>query len=81
MVIAVFFKGDVIYALIMAQAASILGVPLIGIGLLLILNNKKVMGEYRNNFIHNILAIFGFILISVMVWYMYNKLIGFVDKV
>ncbi len=35
MIIAVFFKGDVIYALIMAQASSILAVPLIAIGLFL----------------------------------------------
>jgi len=28
-----FFRGNVIYALIMAQASSILGVPLIAIGL------------------------------------------------
>ncbi|MEN8191707.1 MAG: Nramp family divalent metal transporter [Bacteroidota bacterium] len=81
MVVAVFFRGDAIYALIMAQAASILGVPLIGIGLLMLLNNKKVMGEYRNTIIQNILAVLGFILISVMVWYMYNKLINFVGQV
>ncbi|MCK4465318.1 MAG: Nramp family divalent metal transporter [Bacteroidales bacterium] len=75
MVIAVFFRGNVIYALIMAQASSIFAVPLIAAGLFLMLNNKKVMGKYRNNKTQNTIAIFGFILISIMVYYMYHKLI------
>ncbi|MCK4345654.1 MAG: Nramp family divalent metal transporter [Bacteroidales bacterium] len=75
MVIAVFFRGNVIYALIMAQASSIFAVPLIAAGLFLMLNNKKVMGKHRNNKIQNTIAIFGFILISIMVYYMYHKLI------
>ncbi len=75
MVIAVFFRGNVIYALIMAQASSIFAVPLIAAGLFLILNNKKVMGKHRNNKIQNTIAIFGFILISILVYYMYHKLI------
>lgn len=75
MVIAVFFRGNVIYALIMAQASSIFAVPLIAVGLFLMLNNKKVMGKHRNNKTQNTIAIFGFILISIMVYYMYHKLI------
>ncbi|NOY37317.1 MAG: divalent metal cation transporter [Chlorobi bacterium] len=78
MSIAVFFRGNVIYALIMAQASSIFGVPLIAIGLFLLLNNKKVMGKFRNNKLQNALAVFGFILISIMVYYMYHKLVTFI---
>jgi len=81
MLIAVFFRGNVVYALIMAQASSIFAVPLIGIGLLLLLNNKKIMGDYRNNLVQNIIAILGFILISVMVYYMYDKLINFIGQI
>ena len=81
MVIAVFFKGDVIYALIMAQASSILSVPLIAIGLFLVLNNKKVMGRLRNTLIQNALAIVGLIVICVMVYFMYHKLISFLGSV
>jgi len=77
MVIAVFFKGNVIYALIMAQASSILSVPLIAIGLFLVLNNKSIMGNYRNNIVQNFMAIVGFILICVLVYFMYGKLIGY----
>lgn len=77
MVIAVFFKGNVIYALIMAQASSILSVPLIAIGLFLVLNNKSIMGNYRNNIVQNFMAIVGFVLICVLVYFMYGKLIGY----
>jgi Mn2+/Fe2+ NRAMP family transporter len=81
MLIAIFFRGDIIYALIMAQASSIFAVPLIAIGMFVILNNKKVMGDHRNNTIQNILAVLGFVLISIMVYYMYTKLIGFIHSV
>ncbi len=81
MLIAVFFQGNVIYALIMAQASTIFAVPLIAIGLYLVLNNKNIMGKYRNNKVQNSLAIFGFILISIMVYYMYTKLIGFLGSI
>jgi len=77
MVIAVFFKGNVIYALIMAQASSILGVPLIAIGLVLVLNSKSIMGKYKNSILQNVMALVGFVLISVLVYFMYGKLIGY----
>lgn len=81
MLIAVFFRGNVIYALIMAQASSILAVPLIAIGMYMIMNNKKVMGKYKNNIFQNILAIIGFILICIMVYYMYTKLSAFIGTI
>lgn len=77
MIIAVFFRGNVVYALIMAQASTIFAVPLIALGLFLVLNNTRLMGELRNTFFQNILAIFGFVLISLMVYYLYSRLIGF----
>jgi len=78
MFIAVFFRGNVIYALIMAQASSIFAVPLIALGMYLILNNKKVMGKYKNNTFQNIMAISGFIIISIMVYFMYSSLTDFI---
>lgn len=78
MCVAVFFRGNVIYALIMAQASSMLAVPLIALGLFLILNNKKVMGQYRNNIVQNILAIIGFIVISLMVYFMYQNMASYI---
>jgi len=81
MLIAAFFKGNIIYALIMAQASSVFGVPLIAVGIFLLANNKKVMGEFVNNKWQNGIAIFGFVLISSMVYYMINKLFLFIGKV
>ena len=81
MLIATLFKGNIIYALIMAQASSVFGVPLIAIGIFLLANNKKVMGEFVNNKWQNGIAIFGFILISSMVYFMISKLFLFIGKV
>jgi NRAMP (natural resistance-associated macrophage protein)-like metal ion transporter len=74
MLVAVFFRGNVIYALIMAQASTMLTVPLIAVGLFLVLNNKKVMGEYRNNTRQNIIAVAGFLVVSIMVYFMYQNI-------
>jgi Mn2+/Fe2+ NRAMP family transporter len=78
MFVAVFFRGNVIYALIMAQASSMLAVPLIAIGLFLMLNNKKVMGEYRNNLVQNIIAVAGFLVIILMVYFMYQNMLTYI---
>ncbi len=80
MLIAVFFRGNIIYTLILAQASSILAVPLIALGMFLILNNRKVMGKFKNNLWQNILAIMGFILISMMVYFMYSKIISYLQS-
>lgn len=80
MFIAVFFRGNVIYALILAQASSIFAVPLIALGMFLILNNRKVMGKLKNNPWQNFLAVFGFVLISLMVYFMYSKVISYLQS-
>ncbi len=81
MLIAVFFRGNAVYALILAQASSILAVPLIAIGLFLIVNSKKAMGKFKNNLWQNILAVLGFILICMMVYFMYSRFISFIHSV
>jgi NRAMP (natural resistance-associated macrophage protein)-like metal ion transporter len=78
MLVAVFFRGNVIYAMIMAQASSMLAVPLIAIGLFLVLNNKKVMGPHRNKLLQNIIAVAGFIVISLMLYFMYQNLVTYI---
>lgn len=74
MVIAIFFKGNIIYAIILAQGATLLGVPFIALALFLIANNKKIMGEYVNNKRQNIIAVFGFGLVSLMVFFLIKQL-------
>lgn len=80
MFVAIFFSGNPIPALILAQASSLFGVPAIAIGLFLIVNNKKVMGKFANSWKQNLLAVFGFVLMMIMVYYMYNRLIGFLNR-
>jgi manganese transport protein len=81
MLVAVLFRGNTVYALILASASSILGVPLIAAGILLVVNNKKIMGSSRNSLWQNFLAIFGFILISLMVYFMYSKIISYINSI
>ncbi len=75
MLIAVFFKGNIAHALVLAQAASLFAVPAVGIGLFLLLNNKKVMGKLSNSVKSNVIAVFGLALILIMVYYKYHQLI------
>jgi len=72
--------GSPVYSLILAQASSMIAVPLIAIGLLLLLNREDVMGKYKNNLLQNILAIIGFILVCVLVYIMYGKLLGYLTN-
>ena len=81
MLVAVFFRGNVIYALIMAQASSMMAVPIIAIGLFLILNSEKVMGKYKNTVLQNVIAIIGLISISVMIYFMFQKLNMFINSI
>lgn len=81
MLVSVLFKGNVIYALILAQASSMLAVPFIAIGLFLMLNNKKIMGAHVNNWIQNLIAVTGFLVISIMVWFMYQNLVDAIKTV
>jgi Mn2+/Fe2+ NRAMP family transporter len=76
MLVAVLFRGNVVYALIMAQASTMLTVPLIAVGLFLMLNNSRVMGAYRNNPWQNMVAVAGFLVVSLMVYFMYQNIIA-----
>ncbi len=75
MIIAVFFRGNIVHALVIAQASTLFAVPAVAIGLFLIANNKDVMKQHVNTWKHNILAVFGLILILLMVYYKYHTLV------
>ncbi|MGF1584304.1 MAG: Nramp family divalent metal transporter [Bacteroidales bacterium] len=79
MMVAIFLRGNLIYALIMAQASSILAVPLIGLGLLLVANSKEIMGTLKNNLVQNLFALAGLLSVSLMVYFMYRSLINYVS--
>ncbi len=80
MMVATFFRGNIVYALVLAQASSLLAVPAVAIGLFVILNNKNVMGKYANTWKQNVVAIFGMILIFIMVYFMWHRLISTIGR-
>ncbi len=78
--IAIYVSSDIgnpVYSLIIAQASSILAVPLIAVGLILVLNRKDIMGEHRNNTFQNVLATLGFLLMCILVYIMVTKLLTY----
>ena len=66
---------DIVSHLVVAQASTLFAVPAVAIGVFLISNNKKVMGKYANNWRQNILAVFGLVLILLMVYFKYHQLV------
>ncbi|WP_169978189.1 Nramp family divalent metal transporter [Tautonia rosea] len=68
-------------ALVIAQAATMLAVPAVGIGMFLMLNNRSVMGRFANSWRQNILAGFGLLLVLVLSVATYGKLIDQIGKV
>lgn len=75
MSIAVFFRGNIVQALVVAQASTLFAVPAVAIGLFLISNNKKVMGAFANSWKQNVIAVFGLALILLMVYFKYHQLV------
>ena len=81
MLIAVFFPPlDIARTLVLAQAATLLAVPAVAIGMFLVLNNRKVMGANVNGLKENLVAGFGLVLILVMSYATYSKLVEQVRK-
>ena len=68
-------------ALVVAQAATMLAVPAVGLGMFLILNDRQVMGRFVNSWRQNILAGFGLVLVVILSVATYGKLIDQVGKV
>ncbi|HDY88553.1 MAG TPA: divalent metal cation transporter [bacterium] len=66
MTIAVFFRGNIVNALVFAQASTIFGFPAFALILMLVLNNKQIMGDYVNKWWENVLASFGIALLFFM---------------
>lgn len=63
MVIAMFFRGNIVQTLVLAQAFTLIAVPACVITLFAISNNRRIMGKYRNNIFQNIWALFGMLLL------------------
>ena len=55
--LAVVLKTNPIQVIIVAQATTILGGPLVAIILLIMSNDKNVLGEDRNGIVANVIAV------------------------
>lgn len=53
-VIAIIFGSNPIQLIVFAQSMTIFGAPIVAVAILFLSNNKKVVGEYRNSHILNI---------------------------
>jgi len=80
MLVAVFFKGDVVYALVLASASSLFAIPAVAVGLLMVVNNEKVMGDLVNNRRQNSVGVLGMVLTITLVAYMYYRLVTFIGQ-
>ena len=81
MVVATLPQDNQANALVVAQAATMLAVPAVAIGMFLVLNNRSVMGDRVNSMRQNLLAGFGLLLVIAMSIATYGKLIDQIGKV
>jgi manganese transport protein len=65
-IVAVAFGRIPVQLITLAQAVTIIVVPLIGIALYKVANDKKVMGEFHNTTTKNIIGIIGLIVLIVL---------------
>jgi Mn2+/Fe2+ NRAMP family transporter len=73
--LAVFLKRNPIEVLVIAQATTILGGPLVAIVLFMMGNNKNILQEKTNSLATNIIAV---IAIAWILYLSYNQLMSFV---
>jgi NRAMP (natural resistance-associated macrophage protein)-like metal ion transporter len=76
MIVAVFFRGNIVHALVLAQGATVVAVPAIGLGLFVVANDRRLMGDLRNNVRQNSFALLGLLLVFAMVWSIAQELLG-----
>ncbi|RUL86292.1 Nramp family divalent metal transporter [Tautonia sociabilis] len=81
MVVAMMPQENRANALVIAQAATMLAVPAVGVGMFLMLNDRSVMGRFANSWRQNVLAGFGLVLVLVLSVATYGKLIDQIGKV
>ena len=81
MVVATLPQDNQANALVVAQAATMLAVPAVAIGMFLVLNDRSVMGARVNSVRQNCLAGFGLLLVIAMSIATYGKLIDQIGKV
>lgn len=76
MIVAVFFTGNIVHALVLAQAATIVAVPAIGVGMFVLANDRRIVGDLRNNTRQNAFALLGLLLVAAVIWSVARELLG-----
>jgi len=79
MLIAMTPQSNQAHALVVAQAATMLAVPAVGLGMFLIANDPAVMGRFRNSRGANVIAGFGLVLVIVVSFATYRKLLQAIE--
>ncbi len=65
-IVALIFGGSPINMIIFAQAVTIIVVPFIAIALLIVANDKNIMGDLKNTWFKNTLALIGLIVLILL---------------
>ncbi|MFD1037560.1 Nramp family divalent metal transporter [Virgibacillus byunsanensis] len=65
-IIAIIFGGAPLNLIIFAQAITIVAVPFIAIALLVVANDKEIMGDLKNTWFKNMIAIAGLIVLLLL---------------
>lgn len=69
------FQSSPVGLIITAQALTVLVAPLLG-ALLLIMSNRRFMGDLRNRWWHNLFAVIGFVAICATSVRLISSLLG-----
>ncbi len=62
--------------LIMTQSVNGLLLPVILVAIVLLANNREIMGEYRNRLVHNVLAVGTTLVVSLLSLLLIGKTIA-----
>lgn len=65
-IVALIFGGSPVNLIIFAQAITIVAVPVIAIALLVVANDKEVMGDLKNTLFKNIIALAGLVVLILL---------------
>ena len=65
-IIGIIFGGSPVNMIIFAQGVTIIVVPLLAIALLVVANDKKIMGKLTNSFVKNIIGVAGLIVLILL---------------
>lgn len=73
-VIGLLFSGIPVNMIIFAQAITIIVVPFVAIALLVVANDKEIMGDLKNSYLSNIIGVLGLIVLLLLAFNNINNI-------